>query len=316
VAARLTYAPASLIEHVGGRVPGGRDAIVFGERRVSWAELRQRVGAAAAVLAERGLGPRPATSALDTPHDHLGLMLENGPEYLELFLGASAAGATAFSVNTRYTAGEVAALLVRMDGRALAFSARLAPVVAEAMAMLPRPLDLLLCVGGPSSNVEGARSYDGVMERAAGLAPEQWPIPDGDRIVVCTGGTTGAPKGVVWGSEEFFVTAMRGHDLIGPGGPDADGPRAAIDRGLEELPPRSVCSTALVHFAAQALALQALVRGGAALIMPTDAGFDAAEMCRLISSERATDGMIIGDTLGVPVAEELGRKSGEMSGVG
>jgi acyl-CoA synthetase (AMP-forming)/AMP-acid ligase II len=41
---------------------------------------------------------------------------------------------------------------------------------------------------------------------------------DGNRrvalVMICTGGTTGKPKGVLWRSREFFVTSLRGHELL------------------------------------------------------------------------------------------------------
>ncbi|MGH2475866.1 MAG: AMP-binding protein [Candidatus Limnocylindrales bacterium] len=131
-----THAAASWFGAVSERVPPERPAIVFRDRRVSWGELRERVSSVAGVLSGSGLGrPREADEVppLGSPHDHIGLMLENGPEYIEAFLGASAARALAFSVNTRYTATETADLLRRMDARALVFSGRLAPVVAAAL---------------------------------------------------------------------------------------------------------------------------------------------------------------------------------------
>jgi len=310
-----SHAAASWFEAVAGRVPADRPAVVFRDRRVSWAELRTRVSAVAALLAGCGLGrPRPPEDVppLDSPHDHVGLMLENGPEYIEAFLGASAARALPFSVNTRYTAAETADLLRRMDARALVFSGRLAPIVAEALRLLPEPLALVLQVGDAAGGdvIPGARRYEAAVETAEPLAPGTLAPSSDDLVMICTGGTTGSPKGVLWRSREFFVTSLRGHELIGA---DVDDVSAALDAALAEEPPRSICTTALVHFAAQAVALQALVRGGTALVLPTDTGFSAEEFARLVEEERATDGMLIGDTLGVPIADMLAARPRDTS---
>ncbi len=311
-----THAAASWFGAVSERVPPERPAIVFRDRRVSWGELRDRVSSVAGVLSGSGLGrPREADEVppLGSPHDHIGLMLENGPEYIEAFLGASAARALAFNVNTRYTATETADLLRRMDARALVFSGRLAPVVAAALPLLPAPPALVLQVGDAADGdtVPGARHYEAALAAAAPLAAGATRPSSDDLVMICTGGTTGTPKGVLWASREFFVTSLRGHELLDAAAEPTAG--AAIDVALAEEPPRSICTTALVHFAAQAVALQALVRGGTALVLPTDTGFSAAEFVRLVEEERATDGMLIGDTLGVPIADALAVRSHDTS---
>jgi acyl-CoA synthetase (AMP-forming)/AMP-acid ligase II len=191
-----------------------------------------------------------------------------------------------------------------MDARALVFTGRLAPVVAAALPLLPAPPALVLQVGdGDGGTVPGAQRYEAALASAAPLAPGTTRPSSDDLVMICTGGTTGTPKGVLWASREFFVTSLRGHELLDAAAEPTPG--AAIDVALAEEPPRSICTTALVHFAAQAVALQALVRGGTALVLPTDTGFSAAEFVRLVEEERATDGMLIGDTLGAPIADAL-----------
>src|SRR5512132_1993889 len=47
--------------------------------------------------------------------------------------------------------------------------------------------------------------------------------------------------------------------------------------------------------------------------LPTDTGFSAPEFVRLVEEERATDGMLVGDTLGIPIAYALAARSHDTS---
>ncbi|HVX20575.1 MAG TPA: AMP-binding protein [Acidimicrobiales bacterium] len=291
----VSYAPASLLEAVGSRVDPEQAAVVCGPARRSWGELRARTGLVAALLVRHGLAGR-----------NVGMMLHNGPEFLEVFFALSAVGGTPFSVNTRYTRSELAELYASLDGAALVYSGDMAATVREALPLLPRPPRLLLQVGGTAGAVPGAVLYQEELDRPTlePLAPTTYSCSSEDRVISCTGGTTGPAKGVVWRVDDFFVTNCWGHDLVSD---TAEPAAAAVDRALAD-PRRSICPAPMVHIASLAMALMAIYSGGTALVLPTDVPFSAAEYCRLIEDERATDGVFIGDTLGVPIAQELDRR--------
>src|SRR5205823_93125 len=76
----------------------------------TWAEVTDRTRRIAAVLHEAGIG-RHSFDALqpwESSNDHLGILLFNGPEYLETLLGAHKASVAPFNLNYRYTSDELA----------------------------------------------------------------------------------------------------------------------------------------------------------------------------------------------------------------
>src|SRR5918995_7050577 len=90
-------------EAVAAAVPD-REAIVHGDRRVTYGQLASRTRRLANVLLERGLTVRADRGDLagwETGQDHLALYLYNAPEYLEGMLGAYKARVAPFNVNYR-----------------------------------------------------------------------------------------------------------------------------------------------------------------------------------------------------------------------
>jgi fatty-acyl-CoA synthase len=68
---------------------------------VTWAQIHERVGAAAAVLRERGV----------RAGDRVAIMMTNRPEFLETMFAANALGAIVVPVNFRLAPDEVAYIL-------------------------------------------------------------------------------------------------------------------------------------------------------------------------------------------------------------
>ena len=91
-----------------------RDAIVFGDRRFTFAQTDERARRFARALHSWGYGARRDRSEL-APHEsgqsHLGLYLANCNEFLEAMLGAYKARVAPFNVNYRYVADELVYLL-------------------------------------------------------------------------------------------------------------------------------------------------------------------------------------------------------------
>jgi acyl-CoA synthetase (AMP-forming)/AMP-acid ligase II len=81
------------------------DAIVFPDRRQSYAELAERAYQRARGL--QGLGVRPG--------DHVGLLLPTCIEFPEFFFGIALCGAVAVPINARYQARELAYLIENAD---------------------------------------------------------------------------------------------------------------------------------------------------------------------------------------------------------
>ena len=104
---------AVLHQAIAAAVPE-REAMVWRDRRITWAESGERVRCFANLLADHGLGIHgdPADAApWDSVQDHLGIYMYNAPEYLEGVLGAHLARLAPFNLNYRYTGAELSQLL-------------------------------------------------------------------------------------------------------------------------------------------------------------------------------------------------------------
>ncbi len=160
----------ALFEAVSDAVPE-REAIIWRERRLTYADVRDQARRLAGVLAAHGIGLRRERGELanwESGQDMVGLYLLNGPEYLVGTLGSYAARAAAFNVNFRYVAGELAYLLDDAQAAALVYHARFAPVLAEVLGQLDRrPLLLQVADESGEALLPGALDYDEALAAAA-----------------------------------------------------------------------------------------------------------------------------------------------------
>ena len=103
-----------LFADIGDRAD--RPALIDGSsgRSISYAELATAVERLAAALAERGIGKG----------DVVGILSPNTPYYAVVFHGVLRAGATATTINTLYTANEVAEQLRDSGAKLTRSSAR------------------------------------------------------------------------------------------------------------------------------------------------------------------------------------------------
>ena len=90
------------------------DAIVFPDSRVSFSELYERSVEAARSLAALGVGPG----------DHVGLLMSNCQEFVDLLVGTQMLGAWAVPINSRYKATEIGYVIKDAELRVLLTSDR------------------------------------------------------------------------------------------------------------------------------------------------------------------------------------------------
>ena len=117
---------ADVFEAAAGAVPD-REAVVCGDRRLTYAGLEARANRLAHHLAGAGIGRG----------DHVACYLPNGPEYLEAMLAAHKLRAATVNVNWRYVAAELRYLLTDSDAKAIVYDSRFAPTLAEVAGDLP-----------------------------------------------------------------------------------------------------------------------------------------------------------------------------------
>ncbi len=285
-----------------------REMLVCGDVRRTYAEVRERSCALARHLIDHGVGVRRERTELEhweLGQDPVALVLHNGAEYLEAMYGAFRARAVPFNVNQHYRSTEVAGLLAEVRPRAVVYHRRYGPLVA---AGCDTTSIVLLDVDDDSgvAPIGGSVPYEDVVTGRLGPGSTALPVTSPDDVyMVCTGGTTGRPKAVLWRQADAYVGAMAGAEgataeSIGAGALGwGAGPWYAV-------PP-------LMHAAAQWTAFSALHLGATVLVHDDSGRFDAAAVLGLAERERAFMMSIVGDAYALPIVEELARADYDLS---
>jgi 3-oxocholest-4-en-26-oate---CoA ligase len=297
---------AALHEAIALAVPD-RECLVFRERRLSWAGVTDRTRRLAAVLRAHGLGCHGERAALrpwESGQDAVALYLYNGNEYLEGMLGAFKARCAPINVNYRYVDEELLYLFRDSDARAVLYHASFAPTLARLRERLPG-VALWLQVadesGGPL--LPGALDYERALDEAkpeepTGLSPD-------DLYVLYTGGTTGMPKGVLWRQEDIFLAAMGG-----PRPPPTleDAVERARSREVRALP-----APPFMHGAAHWVAFNVWSVGGTVVVQSDPRRLDPHDIWSTAERERVSLLTIVGDAFARPLADQLARRSYDLS---
>jgi fatty-acyl-CoA synthase len=153
-----------------------RTALVHGARRVTYAELDDRVRALAAGLAGLGVGRA----------DRVAYLGPNHPAFVETLFATTALGAVFVPLNSRLAPGEHAFALADTGARVLVH----APGVDVRNGSLPTSG----VSNDPFLTLEVGGSYDDLL---AGTADRRDPVdvdPDDTAVLLYTSGTTGRPK--------------------------------------------------------------------------------------------------------------------------
>jgi 3-oxocholest-4-en-26-oate---CoA ligase len=291
-----------------------RECIVTPTRRLTYAQVAERARRLANVLHANGLGAHRERAALqnhESGQDHLGIYMLNAPEFIESMLGSYLARVAPFNVNYRYVDDELLYLLTDSDATAVIYQARYAPNLARIRERLPK-LRVLIQVADESGNalLPGAFDYEQALAAAPDSMPPVQPSPD-DLYILYTGGTTGAPKGVLWRQEDIFHAAMTGGPpgMPGPATVEELAENATTNGGFM----RVMTTPPLMHGAAQWLGFGALHQGGTMVLQGKPEKLDAEEILALVERERCNTLTMVGDAFARPIVEEMRRKSYDLS---
>ncbi|CAN5511886.1 acyl-CoA synthetase [soil metagenome] len=282
-------------------------ALLWRNRRLTYAELDSRVDGVAHYLASVGLGCQTERSRLpghESGQDHIGLYLRNGNEYLESMIAAYRARVAPFNVSYRYVEEELFYLLNDSKATAMVYNAEFAPRVAAIRDRLPH-LKVLIQVADHTANelLSGAVDYESIVATPAPAAG--MPTPTGDDLyILYTGGTTGMPKGVLWRQHDIFISAMGGRPF---GSSDAltsydeVAERAKASAGVMSLlmlPP-------FMHGAAQWGAYNIITMGGWIAIPDDVEKLRIADVLRLVEREKVLSIPVVGDAMARPLIDEI-----------
>jgi acyl-CoA synthetase (AMP-forming)/AMP-acid ligase II len=290
VGAPRSFNLADIWEAVADRVPE-RTAVVCGKTRLTYAQLEARANRLAHWLVDHGV----------RPGDHLGLYLVNGAEYLEAMLAAYKVRAVPINVNHRYVADELASLFADADLVGVLFHRQFAARAEEVRTRLPHVAWWLAVEDGTDAGagrVTDELAYEDAL--AAGGDARDFPPRSGDdAYVIYTGGTTGAPKGVVWRQEDAFFACVGGGDPMRLLGPVAE-PGDLLDRILDQ-PVVFLPVAPLMHAAGQWTSLSWLYAGGQVVLLPGP--LDALEVWRTVEREHVNILTVVADAVVRPLVD-------------
>ncbi|MFE5483145.1 long-chain fatty acid--CoA ligase [Streptomyces sp. NPDC056527] len=212
-----------------------RIAVVEGAARLTYGELWGEALRCAAGLRAAGV----------KPGDRIAVLLPNTTEFLRVYYGALAAGATVVPVHALLVAEEVQYVLEHSKAVAIVSGGPLWPVAEEA------------------ARAAGVRALRGAPSAAEPLRAAEPAEPSDTAVILYTSGTTGRPKGARLTHLNIVLNAsVTSQDLLGLG---------AEDVVLGCLP--------LFHSYGQTCAMNGTLRAGATLVlMPRFSGPAALDL--------------------------------------
>ena len=276
-----------------------RTALVHGERSVTWREFDDRAARLAGFLASAGVGPG----------DRVGIALYNSPEYLETLYGALKLRAVPVNVNYRYREAELAQVLSYAGVAALVADSSMREAATAVAARLPG-LRIRLVVGEAVEAAGEVGDYERALAETAPL-PRQ-PRSPHDQILLLTGGTTGAPKGVVWDCASVIDVVSSAFRRAGVPVPRdrAELVAAARDAVGSGTAPVMLPGSPLMHGTGFFSTLGNLLRGGRIVTLPGRT-LDPAALWEAVQRHRVEELAIVGDAFAVPLLAELDRGAAE-----
>jgi long-chain acyl-CoA synthetase len=254
---------AALLENSAQKYPE-RVALVFGELRLTYAQVDAAADQVANLLVERGV----------RPGEKVALSCPNLPYFTVIYYGILKAGATVVPLNVLLKAREVAYHLADSDATAyFAFEGTpelpIGEAAREGFEKTDGCREFFLIRADPSASAPGDYAPS-IADRPTTF--ETIETDDDDTAVILyTSGTTGQPKGAELRHRNMRDNALAGHDLFGN---DADRPDSYL------------CVLPLFHsFGQTVIQNGAFAFGGTVVLQPR---FEAKAALALMLANRVT----------------------------
>ena len=192
--------PVSFLERAADVYPG-KAAVVHGEARYTYAQVRERVHRLASALAARGV----------MRGDTVAVMAPNVPAMLEAHYAVPGLGAILNALNYRLDPATIAFCLEHGNAKVLLTDRECAPVIEAALAKLGREI-LVVDIDdplGPGGKRLGSLDYEALLEEGDPDFELPGPQDEWDSCsLLYTSGTTGNPKGVVYHHRGAYLNAL------------------------------------------------------------------------------------------------------------
>jgi acyl-CoA synthetase (AMP-forming)/AMP-acid ligase II len=185
------------------RVYEQRAGALYGERRLSYAEVGRRALRLATALRRSGLGRG----------DRVAFLAPNVPALLEAHFGVALAGGVLVAINTRLNADEVGYILEHSGARMFFVDCELAQPIAPLRNRTTK-VERIVTIDDPEFAPALPRVFDGSeYEEFIDVAADPslaWRVPDEEDVysINYTSGTTGRPKGVMYTHRGAYLNAL------------------------------------------------------------------------------------------------------------
>jgi acyl-CoA synthetase (AMP-forming)/AMP-acid ligase II len=171
-----------------------KDALVFGDRVISYRDLNGRVNRLANSLLKIGI----------QKGDRVAVLLHNCPEIIETYYTSAKIGTTFVPINNLLKQKELKEILEYVSPRVLIID----PEYAETIESLRDSLEFIeFFIGLRSVSLPHFEAYDMMIQQGNPEEPEAHVSDDDVMNMLLTSGTTGRPKGVLRTHRQNFINA-------------------------------------------------------------------------------------------------------------
>jgi len=173
-------------------IHANKTAVVYGDKRITYKLLNQRVNRLANALLSSGLKER----------DRVSILLANCSEYIEIYLAMAKTGISAVPLNFRFVGREIEYVVNNSDSKAIIFGQEFLPVLNEVRGNFQQIAKNGYFIVGKEIPT-GMRGYEDIIAQASDREVEADIDLDGCFFQGYTAGTTGFPKGCVNSNSGF-----------------------------------------------------------------------------------------------------------------